>query len=63
MMVCSDINHLFRINRELERALALFGMVKLTFVFVANFLNITFENTEIKQNINKFSNKYIEIKY
>lgn len=63
MMVCSDINHLFRINCELERALALFGMVKLTFVFVANFLNITFENTEIKQNINKFSNKYIEIKY
>jgi len=43
--------------------LALFGIVKLTFVFVVNFLNITFENTEIKKNSNKFSNKYIEIKY
>ena len=62
-MVYSDINHLFRRNCELVRVLALFGMVKLSFVFVANFLNITFENTEIKQNINKFSNKYIEIKY
>ena len=62
-MVYSDINHLFRRNCELVRVLSLFGMVKLSFVFVANFLNITFENTEIKQNINKFSNKYIEIKY
>lgn len=63
MMVYSDINHLFLRNCELVRVLPLFGMVKLSFVFVANFLNITFENTEIKQNINKFSNKYIEIKY
>jgi len=43
--------------------LILFGIIKLTFVFVGNFLNVTFENTEIMKKNNIIGNKYIEIKY